>query len=117
MYCSQAWNPWQKSDKELIEKIQQRYTKNISGMRNLPYSERLRELYTLILAKRRIYADVSLTYKCIHGLVNFPATEFRLRVKASITRSNGFQLTQNCPKNNIYNCSATEQHRNGISYH
>ena len=50
MYCSQAWSPWQKSDKELSEKIQQRYNKNTSGMRNLPYSERLRELNSLTLA-------------------------------------------------------------------
>ena len=52
MYCSQVWSPWQKIDKELIEKLQQRYTKNISGMRNLPYNERLRELNTLTLSNR-----------------------------------------------------------------
>ena len=101
MYCSQAWSPWQKIDKELIEKLQQRYTKNISGMRNLPYNERLRELNTLTLSNRRIYADMIFTYKCINGHINFPATELGLHVKASITKSNGHQLTRSCPNNNI----------------
>ena len=35
MYCSQAWSSWPKSDKELIEKKQQRYIMNISGMHYL----------------------------------------------------------------------------------
>ena len=88
MYCSQAWSPWQKSDKELIKKIQQRYTKNICDMRNLPHSERLCELNTLTLSNRKIYADMIVTYKCINGHMNFPATELGLHVTASITRSN-----------------------------
>ena len=114
MFCSQAW---QKSDKELIEKIQWRDTKNISGMRNLPYSDRLRELNSLTLANRRIYADMIFTYKCINCLINFSATEFGLHVKASITRSNGPQFTQSCPNNNTCaTCLAAGQHRNGISY-
>ena len=100
-------------DKELIKKIQQRYTKNISGMRNLRYNERLHELNTLTLANRRIYADMIFTYKCINGLVNFPAIKFGLRVKSSITRSNGYQLTQSCPNNNtctyLFNCRAASQ--------
>ena len=100
MYCSQSWSPWQ-NDKELIEKIQQRYIKNISGMRNLQHSERLREFNMLTLSDGKNYVDMIFTYKCINGHINFPATELGLLVKASISRSNGHQLTQSCPNNNI----------------
>ena len=82
------------------------------GMRNLPFGERLRKLNTLTLAHRRIYADMIFTYKCIYE-VNFPATEFGLRVKASIIRNNGYQLTQSCSNNNtcanLFSCRAASQ--------
>jgi len=39
-YCSHVWNPSYKKDKELLEKIQHRYTKMIINMREKTYEER-----------------------------------------------------------------------------
>ena len=41
-YGSSAWNPHYKKDKELLERIQHRYTKMIKDMRDKTYEDRLR---------------------------------------------------------------------------
>jgi len=43
-YCTVAWSPYYKKDKERIEKIQQRFTRMIQGMKGMPYKSRLEEL-------------------------------------------------------------------------
>jgi len=40
-YCYCAWNPSYKKDKELLEKILDRYTKMIINMREKTYEKRL----------------------------------------------------------------------------
>ena len=40
-YCISAWNPHYKKDKELIEKVQRRFTKMINNMEGKSYEERL----------------------------------------------------------------------------
>ena len=52
MYLSPARSPKLKRDIDSLEKVQQRYTKLICNLRNLPYKERLRELNALSLSNR-----------------------------------------------------------------
>ena len=40
-YATAAWNPHFKRDIQLIEKVQKRMSKNIQGMKDLTYDERL----------------------------------------------------------------------------
>lgn len=42
----------------------------------------------------RKFADMVFVFKCLHGLVNFPATEIGLDLVTSITRGSGCRLTQ-----------------------
>ena len=44
-YCSSVWNPYYRKDKELLEKVQHRYTKMIINMQDKAYEERLRCLW------------------------------------------------------------------------
>ena len=53
-YCISAWNPHYKKDKELIEKVQTRFTKMINNMEGKLYEERL---YWLKLNKFFTLAD------------------------------------------------------------
>ena len=39
-YCVSAWSPYYKNDKELLEKVQRRFTKSIKGMKGMSYEER-----------------------------------------------------------------------------
>ena len=57
-YCSCAWNPSYKKDKELLEKIQHRFTKMIINMREKTYEERLKLLGLWTLETRRNRQDI-----------------------------------------------------------
>jgi len=39
-YCVRAWSPYYKKDKELLEKVQRRFTKMIKGMKGKSYDYR-----------------------------------------------------------------------------
>jgi len=51
-YCIQAWNPQNKKDVKLLQRVQSRATKTIRRMEYFSYEERLRELGLFILKKR-----------------------------------------------------------------
>jgi len=50
-YCVSAWNPHYSKDKELLEKVQRRFTKMVNG--HLPYTERLKRLRLWSLEKKK----------------------------------------------------------------
>ena len=90
-----------------------RYTKTIHELLGLLYKERLRRLNALLLTNRRLYADMTFIYNCLHGHVNFPAADMGLRLKSTITRANGLELEQICLSNNtfayLFRCRAVSQ--------
>ena len=43
-YCSVVWSPHFVKDKELLERVQHRFTRMFAGLKSLPYEERLRRL-------------------------------------------------------------------------
>ena len=45
-YCSNLWSPYRKSDIDLIESVQRRFTKRLNGMMGLQYADRLKSLDT-----------------------------------------------------------------------
>jgi len=75
-YCSSAWSPLYKKDKELIEKIQQRFTesfqhrftKMIQNMDGKSYEDRLRYLSLWTLEERRNRQDLIELFKIFEGL-------------------------------------------------
>lgn len=67
-YCTAAWSPYYCKDKELIERVQRRFTRMIPDFRNLPYEQRLAETKLWSLEDRRVRADLVEVYKIVHGL-------------------------------------------------
>ena len=57
-YCSPAWSPHYKKDKQLLEKVQHRFTRMIPGLKNLEYEQRLKSLGIWSLEERRNRADL-----------------------------------------------------------
>ena len=43
-YCTAAWSPHYVKDKELLERIQRRFTRMIPELKGLSYSDRLKAL-------------------------------------------------------------------------
>ena len=80
-YCSPAWSPYYKKDKDLLEKIQHRFTRMLPELRNLQYSERLTKLGLWTLEERRNRADLIEVYKILNGFSVVPVdTFFALRL-------------------------------------
>ena len=52
MYCSPAWNPPLRKDRNVLEAVQRRYTKCIGGLRDKPYNERSSELRAFTFKKQ-----------------------------------------------------------------
>ena len=62
-----SWCPWLESDKEVLEKVQRRAIKMVSGLQSNTYEDRLRELGLTTLEERRHQADMVQTYKIETG--------------------------------------------------
>ena len=94
MYNSQAWNPSLIKEINKLERVQKRFTKSIRGLHDMPYEDRLKKLRTLSIQKQRRYADMTFTYKAIHGVLNCPAEDLGLKLLQVPTRGGGTKLVQ-----------------------
>jgi len=91
-YCTAAWSPHYKKDKELLEKIQRRFTRMIPEIKDLPYTERLRHLKLWSLEERRIRADLVEVFKMLNGLTKVKFATFFELDTTSRTRGHPYKL-------------------------
>ena len=75
-YGNVVWGPHFKLDQQAIERVQKRATKLIWNIKDLPYSERLKDLNLPSLSYRRRRDDMLQTYKIISGKVNIDKNIF-----------------------------------------
>ena len=69
-FCAPAWSPWTQKDKDILEKVQQRAVKMVSGLSSNTYEERLLEIGLQSLEDRRKRLDMVQTFKIIQGIDN-----------------------------------------------
>ena len=74
-YRHGQWSPWTAQDKEVLEKVQQRAIRMISGLRASEYEDRLKELGLTTLEERRHQADMAMVYKVLTGKDQVDPTE------------------------------------------
>jgi len=91
-YCSSAWSPWYAKDKELLERIQHRFTRFFKDLRELNYTERLRLLDLWTLEERRNRADLIEVYKIVNGVSTLPVSTFFEFRTDSRTRGHSLKL-------------------------
>jgi len=88
-----AWNPYYKKDKELLEKIQHRYTKMIKDMRDMTYEDRIKCFRLWTLEKRRNRQDLIEVFKMYKGHSSVALRElFVLEVHCKGTRGHSCKL-------------------------
>ena len=91
-YCVQAWSPWLQQDIDLLENVQRRAVRSISGLSG-SYEEKLKELKMYSLKDRRTRGDMIETYKIVHRIEDvdpsayftFPAANHATRQAVSVT--------------------------------
>ena len=75
-YCSSAWCPFLVKDVNVLEKVQRRMTRQIPGLKDFSYDDRLKQLQLLSLKKRRLRYDLLLTYKLLNNLTDIDPSFF-----------------------------------------
>ena len=61
-FATPAWSPWLERDIEILEKVQRRFVRMVSGLTGTTYEEKLSELNILSLRNRRHYLDLVETF-------------------------------------------------------
>jgi ribonucleases P/MRP protein subunit RPP40 len=75
-YCVQAWSPWLEQDKKVLEKVQERAVKMVSGLQGNTYEARLRELKLQSLEDRRKRGDMIQVWKILNKHDNLSWNDF-----------------------------------------
>ena len=91
-YNNQLWMPYLKRHIRAIENVQRRATRQIPGMKDKSYEERLRELQLPTLEYRRRSGDMIEVYKIASGKYDCKVTENFLHLNPRTSRSNPFKL-------------------------
>ena len=80
-YCSPLWSPgpWNYNEIDLLEKTQRTFTRQIIGMDDLDYSQRLKALNLYSIQRRHERYKVMYAYKIKEGLVQNISEDFGLK--------------------------------------
>jgi hypothetical protein len=64
-FASPAWNPWQQGEKNVLERVQEKAVKMVSGLKSNLSQEKCEELRLVTIEKRRLDQDLALTHKML----------------------------------------------------
>ena len=73
--CVQAWCPWLQQDIDLLENVQRRAVRAVSGLSG-SYNEKLQQLKMLSLEERRHRGDMIETFKIVRGIEDVDLSTF-----------------------------------------
>jgi hypothetical protein len=93
-FCVQAWCPYLRKDIDLMERVQHRATKMISGLKNLSYESRLEKTGLITLEKRRERGDLIEVFRLLKGFDNVDYQHFFQLVDGSRTRGHRFKIVK-----------------------
>ena len=65
-YAIQSWNPWYQTDIDILENVQKRALKMVSGLKGNTYEDRLQEVGLTSLKERRERGDMIQVWKILH---------------------------------------------------
>ena len=97
-YSSVAWSPHYRKDRDMIEKVQHRFTRLFGALRQLDYDSRLSRLGLWTLEERRNRADLIEVFKMSHGQSPISLDTFFKRDLNSRTRGHSYKLQKDYSK-------------------
>lgn len=98
-YCCSAWSPHYVKDKELLEKIQHRFTRMFKELKVLPYMDRIDRLGLWTLEERRNRADLIEVFKICNGYTTLSLEAFFEVDSYGRTRGHNWKLRKpHCTK-------------------
>jgi ribonucleases P/MRP protein subunit RPP40 len=93
-YCVSAWSPHYAKDKELIERVQHRFTRLFPSLLSLNYEQRLAELQLWSLEERRNRADLIEVFKMVRGISAVSWSVFFDKPLVESTRGHSWKFTK-----------------------
>ena len=88
-YAIQAWNPWNATDIEMLERVQRQATRQIPGIGKMEYEDCLKTLGLTTLQDRRKRGDLIEVHKMLNGITNVQKDQlFEMRDGIQLTRGN-----------------------------
>jgi hypothetical protein len=91
-YCSPVWSPNSVGNILHLESVQRVFTKKIPGLESKSYFERINILNLTTLELRRLYCDLILCYKILHGLVAGRPENYGLVLATRQSRGHSYKL-------------------------
>jgi hypothetical protein len=65
-FCTPAWSPWSQTDIKVLEKVQEKFVRMVSGLVGTTYEQKLKELGIEKLEYRRHLSDMVMVHKIMH---------------------------------------------------
>ena len=87
-YASSVWAPFKMKHIEMLEKVQRRATRQLPGLANLSYQDRLKKLKLPSLVYRRYRGDMIEVFKILTGKYD-TATDKFLKLRSECTERQG----------------------------
>jgi len=101
-YANSVWFPTSKGQSIDIEKVQRQATKQVPGLQNLPYKERLKHLKLPTLKHRRRRGDLIETFKMMNGIYDQNAVPgFDVYPRNNMTRGHNLKIRRPQSKTNL----------------
>ena len=91
-FASPIWNTSFQGDLRLLESVQRRWTREVQGMAQLTYGERLRKLNLHSIKGRLLRHDLIYCYKIFNGLLPVKPEDLFTLSPISSTRSHRFKI-------------------------
>ena len=91
-YASCVWNTGYMGDLRLLESVQRRWTKRVTGMSNLDYPTRLRALRQFSVTGRLLRSDIIQCWKIFHGKCFLNPLDLFTMPPQTTTRGHRFKI-------------------------
>ena len=100
-YANAVWAPHLRKHIDTIENVQRRATKQIEGLKDMSYEERLRHLKLPTLSYRRIRGDMIETFKIMTSKYDAEVCTGLFELNKSSTRGHGLKILKQHTNSNM----------------